>query len=83
MSELVFGGPSEEIFRIMFEYLKDGSFWANTENIINPRIQINRHGILHGLFTGFESKEIALKYLLLLDSLAFILLHDKMVTFNL
>ena len=73
----------KEIFEIIFDFLKDGSFWTNTGNIINPRIQINRHGILHGLFTGFECKELALKYLLLLDSLAFILLHDKMVTFNL
>lgn len=73
----------KEIFKIICEYLKDGSFWAYTGTITNPNIQINRHGILHGLFTGFECKEIAMKYLLLLDSLAFILLHDKMVTFNL
>jgi len=73
----------EEIFRIIFKYLKDGSFWAHTGSIADPNTQINRHGILHGLFTGFECKEIGLKYLLLLDSLAFIILHDKMVTFNL
>jgi len=73
----------KEIFEIIFKYLKDGSFWAHTNTVADPNTQINRHGILHGLFTGFECKEIALKYLLLLDSLAFILLHDKMVTFNL
>lgn len=62
------------------EYLETGSFWARSVNIRDPRQEINRHGILHGLFTGFEEKSIALKYLILLDALAFLLLHEKILT---
>lgn len=73
----------QKILDIIFNYLKTGSFWINTSNISDPKTQINRHGILHGIYTGFESKEIALKYLLLLDSLFLILLHDKMINLTL
>lgn len=73
---------TKEILDIILEYLKLGSFWTNTGNITNPRTQINRHGILHGLFKGFECKEISLKYLLLLDSLSLLLLQDKIITHN-
>jgi len=41
---------------------------------------INRHGILHGIFTQFESEELSLKFLMLLDSLIFILLSDRLAT---
>jgi len=73
----------KEILNIILEDLKYGSFWKNTRNISNPRTQINRHGILHGLFKDFECKEIALKYLLLLDSLTLLILQDKIITHNL
>jgi hypothetical protein len=29
---------------------------------------------------GFEDRDIALKYLILLDALAYVLLHDKLLT---
>ena len=32
-----------------------------------------------GVFTNFENRDIALKYLILLDSLAYVLLHDKLL----
>jgi hypothetical protein len=40
---------------------------------------VNRYGIAHGIFTGFECESISLKYLILLDSLSFVLLHDRML----
>ena len=64
----------------IFDYLKDGSFWKHTSTVPDPQSSINRHGIAHGAFTGFECEEISLKYLILLDALSFILLHDKMLT---
>jgi len=68
-----------KILDIIFDYLKNGTFWKHTTSISNPQTTINRHGILHGIFTGFECKEISLKYLILLDSLFFVILHDKML----
>jgi hypothetical protein len=56
------------------------SFLGATESIHSPNAQINRHGLLHGVFNGVESEEIALKYLVLFDALAFVILHDKLVT---
>ena len=70
--------PSE-VLEIIFDYLSNGSFWKKTDTISNPLTTINRHGIAHGIYTGFESEEISLKYLILLDLLSFILLHDKML----
>ena len=69
-----------KLFEIIFDYLETGSFWKGTNTVSNPTTTINRHGIAHGVFTGFECEEISLKYLILLDSLSFVLLHDKMLT---
>lgn len=69
-----------KVIETAFEYLETGSFWMPTETISEPKNIINRHGIAHGIFTGFECEEMSLKYLILLDSLSFILLHDKMLT---
>lgn len=66
-------------FEIAFEYLETGSFWEKSYKIKSPSTTINRHGIAHGVFTGFEHEEISLKYLILLDLLSYILLHDKML----
>jgi hypothetical protein len=69
-----------EVIETIFEFLEKGSFWMQTDSIISPTDQVNRHGIAHGVFTGFESKGTALKYLVLMDSLGFILLHEKLLT---
>jgi len=69
-----------KVFETIFEYLATGSFWKSTDTVHDPATTINRHGIAHGVFTGFECEEISLKYLILLDSLSFVLLHDKMLT---
>jgi len=63
---------------VIFDFLETGSFWQNSQQI-DPAEMVNRHGIAHGAFTGFESHDISLKYLILLDALAFVLLHDKML----
>jgi hypothetical protein len=68
------------VLEVVIQYLETGTFLTNTRNISDPQIQINRHGILHGEFHDFENQEIALKYLVLLDGLAFVLLHDMMVS---
>jgi len=70
----------KEVFDTVFSYLQTGSFWKNTNTIDDPSNIINRHGIAHGCFTGFECKGISLKYLILLDSLCYVLLHDKILT---
>ena len=69
-----------EVIETIFDYLKIGSFWGKSGTIDDPSNTINRHGIAHGIFTGFECEEISLKYLILLDALSFVLLHDKMLT---
>jgi hypothetical protein len=68
-----------EVLEAIFEYLERGSFWKHTGVISDPSETVNRHGIAHGIFTGFECEGISLKYLILLDSLFFILLHDRML----
>jgi hypothetical protein len=65
--------------KLVIEYIDSGSFWDKTSTIANPKQDINRHGIAHGVFTGFESQELALKFLILLDCLAFILLQDQLI----
>ncbi len=67
----------------IFGYLKDGDFWRSSRRIADPSSVVNRHGILHGAFTGFEGKRVALKYLILLDGLDYLLLHDKILSGNL
>ena len=69
----------KKVFDIAFAYIKEGSFWDNSKAINNPSTTINRHGIVHGDFKGFECEEISLKYLILLDLLSYIILHDKML----
>ena len=50
----------------IFDYLESGSFWKDTRTVKDPKSIVNRHGIAHGVFTGFECEEISLKYLILL-----------------
>jgi hypothetical protein len=64
---------------LVIDYIYSGSFWNRTSTIANPKEDVNRHGIAHGVFTGFESQELALKFLILIDCLAFILLQDKLL----
>jgi hypothetical protein len=61
-------------------YMQQGPFLTETDNISDPTDEINRHGVAHGLFVGFESRAIALKYLAMLDGLALLLLQDRIVT---
>lgn len=65
---------------IILEFIESGTFWAQSKTVADPRMEINRHGALHGAFVGFESQEIALKYLTLMDGLSMVLLHDMMLT---
>lgn len=69
----------QKSLKIIFDYLSNGTFWDDSNNISDPLTTINRHGIVHGAYTRFESKELSLKYLILLDLLSFVLLHDKML----
>ena len=69
-----------EVLKLILESLETGTFWRKTRRINDPRQEVNRHGIAHGKFTGFESRDMALKYLVLLDGLVLLLLHDKMLT---
>lgn len=71
---------SRDILDSIFDYLEDGSFWKNTSTIADPKSLINRHGVVHGVFTDFESEVISIKYLMLLDALSFVILHDRMLT---
>jgi len=70
----------KRILEIILGDLKDGTFTQRTSKIKEPARETNRHGILHGIFTDFENKELALKLLILIDSLAFVLLSDKMAS---
>ena len=68
-----------DILKLIFEYIEKGSFFTETSNVTDASEEVNRHGIAHGVFTGFETKKISLKYLILVDSLALVLLHDKIL----
>jgi hypothetical protein len=68
------------VLDLIFEYIADGPFLAETDDINDPAAQVTRHGVSHGRFTGFESRDIALKYLILLDALSYVILHDKLLT---
>lgn len=71
----------KNILDTIFDYLKTGSFWMkDSGSVHDPKSMVNRHGIAHGVFKGFECEGISLKYLIMLDALSFILLHDKMLT---
>lgn len=65
---------------LVFDFIEKGSFLRETSQILSPSEEVNRHGIAHGKFVDFETADISLKYLVLLDSLAFVLLHDRIVT---
>ena len=84
LRELVFSRrvlvfPSS-VLELILGFLETGTFWKNTASIDDPTQEINRHGIVHGSFTGFEARDIALKYLVLVDALALLLLHDRIVS---
>jgi hypothetical protein len=68
-----------EIVDQIFTYIETGTFLTQTGNVNDPAKEVTRHGIAHGVFKNFENRDIALKYLILLDSLAYVLLHDKLL----
>jgi hypothetical protein len=68
------------VIEVIFDFLRTGTFWNDTSTIGDPAQEVNRHGIAHGVFTEFATRDIALKHLLLLDSLALVLLQDKTLT---
>ena len=67
------------VLDIIFTFIADGSFLAETTDIRDPAVEVTRHGIAHGRFVGFENRNIALKYIVLLDALAYVMLHDKLL----
>ena len=67
------------VLTLILDFLETGTFWKNADSIDDPAQQINRHGIVHGVFTRFETRDIALKYLVLVDALALLMLHDRIV----
>jgi hypothetical protein len=69
-----------KVLDLIFEFIADGPFLAETKNINDPAVQVTRHGVAHGRFMGFEGRDIALKYLILLDALSYVILHDKLLT---
>ena len=74
---LLFPSP---VLKLILDFLSSGTFWKTTADIGDPTQEVNRHGIVHGVFTGFETKNIALKYLVLVDALALVILHDRVVS---
>ena len=67
------------ILDLILGFLETGTFWKSADSIDDPTQKINRHGIAHGVFAGFETRDIALKYLVLVDALALLILHDRAV----
>ena len=74
---LLFPAP---VLELILTFLRTGTFWRDSARIDDPKQEVNRHGIAHGVFTDFETRDMALKYLVLLDALALLILQDKMVT---
>ena len=74
---LLFPSP---VLNLILEFLSGGTFWKTAADIGDPAEEVNRHGIVHGVFTGFEARNIALKYLVLVDALALVILHDQVVS---
>lgn len=68
-----------DILDSIFDYLETGTFWKNTGQISDPSALVNRHGIAHGVFVNFDNQVVSLKYMILLDALATLILHDRMV----
>jgi hypothetical protein len=64
----------------VFAFIESGTFLTRTSKVNDPSREVTRHGIAHGVFKNFENRDIALKYLILLDALAYVLLHDKLLT---
>jgi hypothetical protein len=69
-----------KVLEVILHFIASGTFWRDTSTIGDPTREVNRHGIAHGVFTEFATREIALKYLLVVDGLALLLLHDKTLT---
>jgi hypothetical protein len=67
------------VLNLVVDFIDSGSFWNNTSTITDPKQEVNRHGIAHGVFTGFETQELALKFLILIDCVAFVLLQDQLI----
>lgn len=67
------------VLNLVLDFIDNGSFWNNTTTITDPKQEVNRHGIAHGVFTGFETQELALKFLILIDCVAFVLLQDQLI----
>ena len=67
------------VLDIIFSFIEDGPFLAETTGL-DPATQVTGNGIAHGRFVGFENRNIALKYIILLDALAYVILHDKLLT---
>lgn len=65
--------------KLVLDFIDSGSFWNNTITISDPKREINRHGIAHGVFTDFETQELALKFLILFDCVAIILIQDQLI----
>jgi hypothetical protein len=63
----------------VFKFIETGTFLANTANVTDAGKEVTRHGIAHGVFKNFENRDIALKYLILLDALGYVMLHDKVL----
>ena len=74
--DLLFPSP---VLKLILDFLSSGTFWKTTADIGDPTQEVNRHGIVHGIFTGFDARDIALKYLVLVDGLALIMLHNHVV----
>jgi len=73
----------KEVLAVILEFIDTKAFWKHSELVKDQKVEINRHGIAHGAFTGFENKEISLKLLTLFDALAHVLLNDRVVLGNL
>ena len=69
----------KKVLDTALDFLGNGTFLKRASKVI-PDKEVNRHGVLHGIHTNFECQEISLKYLILLDCLAFLILSDKIVT---
>ena len=74
---LLFPSP---VLNLILDFLSSGTFWKTAADIGDPTQEVNRHGIVHGVFTSFQAKNIALKYLVLVDALALVMLHDQVVS---
>jgi hypothetical protein len=68
-----------EVLDEIFTFIETGTFLTETGKVNDPAKEVTRHGIAHGVFKNFENRAIALKYLILLDALAYVLLHDKLL----